>query len=80
MLAPPYDEDAQITYEEVYGLTDYDKIPKPEQLDANTTDVPFVINVVNPNKGVLTSKVCLLCNDSRCVNCPLPSSENFTLR
>ena len=74
MLAPLNDEDAQVTYEDVYDLTDCDQTPSPEMLDVSTTNVPFTINVINPYRGVLTNKICCLCNDSRCVNCPLPAN------
>ena len=34
MLAPLNEEDAQVSYEDVYDLTDYDQTPSPEMLDA----------------------------------------------
>ena len=34
MLAHVNVEDAQVIYEDVYDLTDYDQTPSPEMLDA----------------------------------------------
>lgn len=48
--------------------------------DVDTTDLPFVINVVNPNKGKYFAPPCRICGMKNCNNCALPLDKKQTLR
>lgn len=37
------------SYEQIYKLTSDTQVPQSHQLDAKTTEVPIVINLINPH-------------------------------
>ena len=72
-------------YEDVFGLTQDDPTAmlREEHLDLELTNVPFMVNIVNPYKEKWGyNPKCRICgNDSdKCENCKLPFVHNMTLR
>ena len=46
----------------------------------NQTSLPFIVNVVNPNKDNPAGAVCEICHSPQCTNCPFPVRHDLTLR
>lgn len=78
------DHEAITKYQELYAkmlaqAESEDMVPI-ESLMTDCSNYPFVVNVVNPFKHKYFGPACRLCGQKQCKNCPLPISQQTTLR
>ena len=68
------------TYDQIFGLNDPRDQMRHGFDNPNETSLPFIVNVVNPDKESPNGAVCGLCRSAECMNCPLPVRHDLTLR